>query len=123
MDFNIEGQYSAFEELMYYYHYEFNIFYLLAMIVLVNCIKSVAHFVISKQGKIQYNKFWMMDIVVSVIAGLGLLFGLIFQGVLSDISTKYSSIYLGKMMFLSVTSSVLFLIQLFFSMRGRDIRR
>lgn len=66
----VEGQYSAFKELMYYYHYEFNVFYLLTIIVLINCIKSIVHFVIAKQGKIQCNKFGFIDVMVSIFAGL-----------------------------------------------------
>ncbi|MDR7870747.1 MAG: hypothetical protein RIN55_07820 [Tissierellaceae bacterium] len=121
MGFNVEGQYSAFEELMHYYHYEFNVFYLLTLIVLVNCIKSIIHFTIAKQDKIKCNKFGLIDIGVSVLAGLGLMSGLFFQGILSDVSFKYAEIYLGKMMFLCIVSFILFIVQLFFSIRGRQI--
>lgn len=112
MEFLVGGRYSAFEELMYYYHFDFNVYYFLTLIVFVNCIKAVVEFICIKKGKISKLRSNYLDLIVSVLAGIGLMNGMFFQGVLSDISAKYSKIWGGKMSTLCITAFLLFIIQL-----------
>ncbi|MBU5675468.1 hypothetical protein KQI88_03445 [Alkaliphilus sp. MSJ-5] len=42
---NINGEYSALDEVMYYYHYNFYAYYFLLSIVLINCIKVIMDYI------------------------------------------------------------------------------
>lgn len=121
MFLGIDGNYSAFEELMYYYHFDFKVYYILSIIVLVNCIKSVINYISSKKGKVVNTYYSVIDLFITVLAGIGLGFGMIFQGVLSDISSKYSGIWANKLFFLCVVSLLLFIVQLIFTLKIRSI--
>ncbi len=64
-----------------------------------------------------------MDLLISILAGIGLGYGMLFQGVLSDISSKYFKIWGGnKMLVLCIASFILFIIQLICTLRIRDIK-
>lgn len=121
MFLGIDGKYSAFEELMYYYHFDFKVYYILSIIVLVNCIKSVIGYISSKKGKSVNSYSSIIDLFITVLAGIGLGFGMIFQGVLSDISNKYFEIWGNKLLVLCVASLLLFIIQLVFTLKLRNI--
>lgn len=120
MFLGIDGNYSAFEELMYYYHFDFKVYYILSIIVLVNCIKSVINYISSKKGKVVNTYYSVIDLFITVLAGIGLGFGMIFQGVLSDISNKYFKIWGNKLLILCVVSLLLFIVQLVFTIKVRD---
>ena len=53
---------------------------------------------------------------------MGLGYGMFFQGVLSDISSKYFKIWGNKMFVLCIVSFILFIIQLIYTLRIRDIK-
>ncbi len=56
MFLGIDGKYSAFEELMHYYHFNFSTYYFLLFIVLVGCIKAIVNFLsIKKRKSIKYH--------------------------------------------------------------------
>ena len=122
MFLGIDGKYSAFEELMHYYHFNFSTYYFLLFIVLVGCIKAIVNFVSIKKGKALNITVGGIDLLVSILAGMGLAAGMFFQGVLSDISTKYFEIWGNKMLTLCVVSFILFIVQLIFILRIRAIR-
>lgn len=121
MFLGIDGNYSAFEELMHYYHFDFKVYYILSIIVFVNCIKSVVNYISSKKGKVVNTYSSIIDLFVNIVAGIGLGFGMIFQGVLSDISSKYFKIWGNKLLVLCVVSLLLFIVQLIFTLNIRSI--
>ncbi len=51
MYLGMDGKYSAFEELMHYYHLNFYVYYFLLLIVFVNCIKVIVNFTSVKKKK------------------------------------------------------------------------
>lgn len=73
MDFYVNGKYSAFEELMHYYHWDFYVYYFLVLIVFINCIKSIVNFISIKKGKSSNLTSGYIDLIISVIAGMGLI--------------------------------------------------
>ncbi|WP_129599859.1 hypothetical protein [Anaerophilus nitritogenes] len=120
MDFYVNGQYSAFEELMHYYHWSFYAYYFLVLIVFVNCIKAIVSFRAIKKCKASNISLSYMDLIVSILAGIGLIYGMIFQGVLSDISSKHSKIWGDKMIVLCIVAFVLFIIQWIFILKNKN---
>ena len=122
MDFYVDGKYSAFEELMYYYHWDFYVYYFLVLIVFVNCIKAIVNCSSVKKCKVSNITSSYIDLLVSILAGTGLMCGMFFQGVLSDISSKYSKVWLDKMFILCVVAFVLFIIQLIFILKKENIK-
>lgn len=119
MDFHVNGKYSAFEELMQYYHWDFYVYYFLVLIVFINCIKSILNFISIKKGKSSNLTSGYIDLIVSVIAGMGLICGMFFQGILSDISSKYSEIWGSKMLILCIVAFILFIVQFIFVLRNK----
>ncbi|SDX30709.1 hypothetical protein [Tepidimicrobium xylanilyticum] len=122
MYLGMDGKYSAFEELMHYYHLNFYVYYFLLLIVFVNCIKVIVNFTSVKKGKVSNINSGNMDLLISILAGIGLGYGMLFQGVLSDISSKYFKIWGNKMFVLCIASFILFIIQLICTLRIRDIK-
>lgn len=122
MFLGIDGKYSAFEELMHYYHFDFMVYYILVLIVFVNCIKAIVDFVSVNKRKISNVSSGIMDLLVSILCGIGLGSGMIFQGVMSDISRKYFNIWGNKMFVLCIIGLILFIIQLIFTLRINNIK-
>ncbi len=122
MEFYVDDKYSAFEELMYYYHFDFCVYYLLALIVLVNCIKAIINFSFIKKRKTSNISSSNTDLLVSILAGIGLGCGMFFQGALSDISHKYSEIWGRKIFILCIIAFVLFIIQFIFIQKSKNIK-
>ena len=120
MFLGIDGKYSAFEELMHYYHFDFKVYYILFIIVLVNSTKSVINYISIKRGKTLITYSSIIDLFISVLAGIGLGYGMVFQGILSDISNKYFEIWGNKLFVLCVVSFILFVVQFIFTIKARD---
>lgn len=107
--------YNALKELMSYYYFEFNVYYLLGAIMLINTIKAAKDYISIKKNntdKIQSFKASYFDLITSILIMLGLGSGLLFQGALADISSEYSQIWISKMIIIAVISFVLFIVQL-----------
>ena len=111
MDFYVDGKYSAFEELMYYYHWDFYVYYILVIILLVNCVKAIVNFIAIRKCKASDITLSFTDLIISSLAGMGLMCGVFFQGILSDISSKYSKIWWNEMFVLCIAAFVLFIVQ------------
>lgn len=73
MYLGMDGKYSAFEELMHYYHLNFYVYYFLLLIVFVNCIKVIVNF--TSVSNINSGN---MDLLISILAGIGLGYGMLF---------------------------------------------
>lgn len=122
MDFYFNGKYSAFDEFMYYYHWDFAVYYILVLIVFINCIKSTYNFITIKKGCTANSVIIYVDLFSSILAGIGLFCGAFFQGILSDISSKYSVMWGNKIFILAIIAFVLFIIQLIFVYKTRGYK-
>lgn len=123
-------KYNAYDELMSYFQFEFNIYIVLFVIVLVGVIKAI----------VGYRQLWKLDdtknliinkkiydLTISLLAILGLTNGMFFQGVISDIPLESGYVWLDKSMYLFIASIVLFNVQIIFmvltDMRTRKLRK
>jgi uncharacterized membrane protein YjfL (UPF0719 family) len=122
MNFYVDGKYSAFEELMYYYHFEFFVYYLLVLIVFLNSIKAIAKYNSIKRCKVSNISLGYADLLISIIAGVGLGSGMFFQGILSDISSRYFKIWGNKMFVLCIVAFILFIVQLIFTVKTETFK-
>jgi len=126
----INVKYNAYDELMSYFQFEFNIYIVLFVIVLVGVIKAI----------VGYRQLWKLDdtknliinkkiydLTISLLAILGLTNGMFFQGVISDIPLESGYVWLDKSMYLFIASIVLFNVQIIFmvltDMRTRKLRK
>ena len=123
MNFHVDGKYSAFEELMHYYHISFNVYHILVLIVLVNCIKAIVIFYSLKKQKVSNGFSSNTDLLSSILAGMGLGTGMAFNGVIADISSKYFKIWGSKMLVLSLVALILFIIQFIYIQKSKNIRK
>ena len=106
--------YSSFNELMNYFHFNFIVYLMLFLIVLINCLKTLFNYMNVKKDPSADITISPTDIFITMLCGLGFFFGLMFQGVLADISSHYSSIWWPKIFALSIIAFLLFIIQLRF---------
>lgn len=122
MHLSIDKSYSPFEELMFYYNIDFMVYYILVLIVFINCIKSIVNFMQVKKGKESKIHSNNVDLIISILCGIGLAYGNIFQGVLSDISQNYSHIWGPKLVVLSLMALILFIVQFVFALKIKGIK-
>lgn len=117
-------EYNAYDELMSYFYFEFNIYIVLFIIILIGLIKEAAGYIEIKK---QNNSIEMSTndriytVLVSLLALIGLISGIFFQGVIMDISPKTTMILLDKSMYLFIASIIMFNLQIVF-MVLRDVR-
>lgn len=102
--------YNALEDLMSYFHFEFNVYLVLALIVCINCINEVLHYRAIKRNEIEAipNTF---NLIVSLVAAIGLFNALFFQGVIGDI---YGNLWFNKVFTVCIVACVTFIIQCVF---------
>lgn len=102
--------YNALEELMSYFHFEFNVYLVLALIVCINCINEVLHYRALKRNEIEAipNTF---NLIASLVVGVGLFNALLFQGVISDI---YGGLWFNKVFIVCIVACAAFIIQCVF---------
>lgn len=123
MNFYVDGKYSAFEELMHYYHISFNVYYILVLIVLVNCIKAIVIFYSLKKQRVSNVFSSNTDLLLSMLAGMGLGTGVAFNGVFADMSSKYFKLWGSKMFVLCLVALILFIIQFIFIQKSQNIKK
>lgn len=121
MFLGMDGKYSAFEEIMYYYHFDFMVYYILVLIVFINCIKAIVNYISVSKKEVSYIPSGSIDLLISILLGIGLGSGMVFQGVMSDVSSKYSHIWGTKMFVLCVIGLILFIIQLIFTFKIKNV--
>lgn len=104
--------YNKFTELMSYFHFVLNIYYVLITILVFNASKTIVSFYMSRD---EYKIANIYDLIISALVGFALANGLFFHGVLSDISTVESDKWFGKVFVISLTAVILFIIQVVFT--------
>lgn len=110
-------EYIAYDELMSYFQFAFNGYIALFVIVLVGLLKTLLVYTNSKKigdiKNIHSNKN-LYDLTISLLAIIGLINALFFQGVMSDIPLESGHVWINKTMYLLMGSIVLFSVQIIF---------
>jgi divalent metal cation (Fe/Co/Zn/Cd) transporter len=109
--------YSAYDELMGYFQFEFNVYLALVAIIIVGLAKALFQYRQVRQTKDpqQLHKTSpIYDLLTSIIALLGLTSAMFFQGVMSDIPLESGQTWLNHSFYLFVGGIVLFNLQLIF---------
>lgn len=107
-------KYNAYEELMGYFNFEFNVYILLVLIVTVGLIKTMTTYREVKKlddAKNLPNVMKKYDVIISLLAVLGLTSAMFFQGVISDIPLESGRAWVDKSIYLYNASIILFIIQ------------
>lgn len=110
-------EYNAYNELMSYFQFEFNVYIVLVVIVLVGVIKSIILYgeARKKVDIIHLPKSKSIyDLTISLLAVLGLANAMFFQGIIADIPMESGYVWLDKSLGLFMATIVLFIIQLVF---------
>ncbi len=107
----LEGVYDSFTELMYYFYFEYTIYCILLTIVLLLCIKTIFNYLSIKNNPSSNITVHPLDFVISILIGIAFLSSMMFQGVLSDISTEQSSIWYSRVLALCLIYICLFIVQ------------
>ena len=115
--------YNGFAEMMSYYHWDFFVYYILVSIIFTNCIKSFIYFTYAKRNKHSKINSNYTDVFISILSGIGLLCGTIFQGILTDIPVNNGGIWLNRIIVLDIIGFVLFIIQFNYMVKGRIIEK
>lgn len=109
--------YNAYDELMAYFQFEFNVYIVLVLIIGVGLLKSVTSYIRTRKEKAVKNVSKgnnSYDLIISLLALLGLVSAMFFQGVMSDIALESGSAWVDKSSHLFVAGIVLFSVQLLF---------
>ena len=104
--------YSKFTELMSYFHFVFNIYYVLMTILVFNASKAIASFYINRDKSKTSNLY---DLIISTLIGFALANALFFHGVISDISEVESDKWSGKVFAICLTAVIVFVVQVAFN--------
>lgn len=110
------GEYSSILELMHYFYFEFNIYIILLVIIIVNCFKAIRgyrQFINDNVNEV----FHFSDIIISFLCEIALVNALMLQGVIADISGEASELWFNKVFMISIASVLVFIIQIYFTSR------
>ena len=110
--------YNAYEELIGYFRFEYNVYICLLAIVIIGLIKSLLAYRQARLAEgledIRDNNSKIYELMVSLLAIIGLMNAMFFQGVMSDIPIEAGHVWQDKTMYLFISAVVLFNIQLIF---------
>lgn len=110
--YDMTQNYSPFTELMSYFYFNFNVYYVLLSILALNVLRTITGFYSNCNGPKPISGY---DFLISILVGIGLLDALYFQGVLSDISNIESDKWFGKMFAVCFAALILFSVQVVLS--------
>lgn len=113
----IDGVYDRFTELMHYFYFEYAIYCILLIIMLFISIKIISNYLAIKNNSSSNITVHSLDFVISVLIGAAFFSAMMFQGVLSDISTEQSKIWLPRVSRLFFVYIILFILQCVFLSR------
>lgn len=107
----LDGVYDSFTELMYYFYFEYTIYCILLIIMALICIKMISNYLAIKNNPSSNITIHPLDIAISILIGIAFYSSLMFQGVLSDISTEQSNIWFPRVLALCLIYIILFIFQ------------
>lgn len=103
--------YSKFAEVMSYFHFIFNIYYVLVTILVLNASKAVVTFYKTNNKSTTNNTY---ELVISTLVGFALANALFFHGVLSDVSSVESDRWLGNLFGICLVAAIAYVFQVAF---------
>lgn len=103
--------YSKFAEVMSYFHFIFNIYYVLVTILVLNASKAVVNFYKTNNKSTTSNTY---ELVISTLVGFALANALFFHGVLSDVSSVESDRWLGNLFGICFVAAIAYVFQVAF---------
>lgn len=109
--------YNAYDELMSYFQFEFNVYRILFIIILFGLIKALMAYIKSRKldkFKELDNKGRKYDLVISLLALIGLYNAMFFQGVIADIPLESGYVWVNKTFYLAIASHLVFCLQVLF---------
>lgn len=113
----IDGVYDRFTELMHYFYFEYAVYCILLIIMLFISIKIISNYLAIKNNSSSNITVHSLDFVISVLIGAAFFSSMMFQGVLSDISTEQSKIWFPRVSRLFFVYIILFILQCVFLSR------
>lgn len=113
----IDGVYDRFTELMHYFYFEYAVYCILLIIMLFISIKIISNYLAIKNNSSSNVTVHSLDFVISVLIGAAFFSSMMFQGVLSDISTEQSKIWFPRVSRLFFVYIILFILQCVFLSR------
>lgn len=103
--------YSKFAEVMSYFDFIFNIYYVLVTILVLNASKAVVTFYKTNNKSTTNNTY---ELVISTLVGFALANALFFHGVLSDVSSVESDSWLGNLFGICLVAAIAYVFQVAF---------
>lgn len=103
--------YSKLAEVMSYFHFIFNIYYVLVTILVLNASKAVVTFYKTNNKSTTSNTY---ELVISSLVGFALANALFFHGVLSDVSSVESDRWLGNLFGICLVAAIAYVFQVAF---------
>ncbi len=110
--------YNAYNELMSYFYFEFNVYIILTLIIILGLIKSIDTYrKLEKSSKTEPARHngRKYNLIISTLALIGLSNAMFFHGVMLDIPMESGYVWSSKFIYLFVVAFVLFSIQLIFT--------
>ncbi len=104
------GEYSSILELMHYFYFEFNVYIILLMIIVINFMKIFLEY----RKSLQHNgdiSIHSTDMITSLLCVIAMGNALYLQGVISDISNEASEIWFHRVFVICIVSFILFVLQ------------
>lgn len=113
---SLSNEYSSILEFMHYFYFEFNIYIILLIIMIINCLKVFKSYrrFISKNINESYH---FSDIIISIFCEIAFANAIMLQGVIADISGEASELWFNKVFAISVLSFLVFIVQIYFTSR------
>lgn len=110
--------YSAYDELMIHFQFEFNVYIILSIIILIGAFRAVINYVHLRKSNDAY------EMIISLVAFIGLSSGMYFQGVMSDIPLESGYPWVSKSFYLFIVSILLLNVQVIFKvLRDRKLSK
>lgn len=106
------------DDVMNYFSFIFLTYISLFLVVIINFFKTIhiTKKIISKDTK----KIIFTDLIISVICGIAMYYGMLFMGVLADNDALNWSYWNKWLMFIGATSFVIFIINLIIVLRNKN---
>ena len=112
---------SPLQDIMNHYLWNFSAYLLALAIVLLNAARSVYFYLRSKHRPL-YPKRGRLDLLISLLCGVSLAMGLMFQGVLADNNAPDIYRWSSYLWMVCLVSLALFVIQIVFHVKTPSVR-
>ncbi|WP_283606602.1 hypothetical protein [Faecalispora anaeroviscerum] len=112
---------NPLQDIMNYYLWSFSAYLFAMAIIFLNAARSVYFFLRSKSRPL-YPKRGRMDLLISMLCGISLVLGLMFQGVLADNGAPDIYHWSSYLWMICLVSLALFIVQAVFHVKTPSIR-